>query len=77
MSGTRSAVLLPAFFESRLLAVSRNCAALSSICHSLVASGSSHPKIRASQRMLEVLERNPITLHHSLRLRNSCGIRLG
>ncbi len=23
------------------------------------------------------LERNPITLHHSLRLRNSCGIRLG
>ncbi len=27
--------------------------------------------------LLALLERNPITLHHSLRLRNSCGIRLG
>jgi hypothetical protein len=46
---------LPARFHSRLLANNLDCAVLSSICHSLVATGSSHPKILASQRILAVL----------------------
>ena len=54
-SGDVGAALLPSLFDSRLLAVNRDCAALSSICHSLVATGSSQPNTLASQRILAVL----------------------
>ena len=47
--------MFSAFFNSRLLVDSLDCAAVSSICHSPVATGSLQPKILASQRMLVAL----------------------
>ena len=76
VSGISCATLLPALFHSRLLAVNRDCAALSSICHSLVAAGSSQPKTLASQRMLVVLIPLSFSWNQSCTVRRSIPTRL-
>src|SRR5690606_38127121 len=70
-----SAPLSPAFFRSRLFAVNRPCAAISSICHSLVAAGSSQPKILASHRILAVLIPFSFSWNQSWTVRRSTPIR--